>query len=206
VAVRAAGFSCIGLLGPGDAAFHGLGLSRPAGKGAVTACADGAVLAMDGAGERHELWVRDEARETWLQRLRGALQEGCANDWQLALVRAGVAEVRASTRELFLPQMLGYDTDDRVSFRKGCYTGQEIVARTHYKGGVKRHLHRLLGNGTPPSPGSPVERGGTNVGTVVESAAVAGDGCEVLAVIPDEPAAPSGPPLLAGGLEFHLPA
>jgi folate-binding Fe-S cluster repair protein YgfZ len=103
--------------------------------------------------------------------------------------------------------MLGYDTDARVSFRKGCYTGQEIVARAHYKGGVKRHLQRLLGRGQPPAPGSALERAGVSAGTIVESAASAEGCCEVLAVIADDHATPaSDTPLLAGGLELHLPA
>jgi hypothetical protein len=198
---------CVGLLRADEAAFDQLELPRPAGAGDVIAIGEGAVLRADAAGLRHELWLPEDVAETWLQRLRAVLAEGTGNDWTLALVRAGIAEIRAATRELFLPQMLGYDTDARVSFRKGCYTGQEIVARAHYKGGVKRHLQRLLGRGQPPAPGSALERAGVSAGTIVESAASAEGCCEVLAVIADDHATPaSDTPLLAGGLELHLPA
>ena len=150
--------------------------------------------------------MTEDASATVLQRLREVLPEGSGNDWRLALVRAGIAEIRSATCELFLPQMLGYDSDGRVSFRKGCYTGQEIVARTHYKGGVKRHLHRLEGRSEPPVPGTALEFRGQSAGTVVESA-VSGEGtCEVLAVLADDLAADAaGTPFVAAGTEFHLP-
>jgi folate-binding protein YgfZ len=61
------------------------------------------------------------------------------------------------TRELFIPQMLNLQAVGGVSFKKGCYTGQEIVARMQYLGKLKRRLYRLaLDDAELPEPGTPL--------------------------------------------------
>jgi folate-binding protein YgfZ len=65
------------------------------------------------------------------------------NAWKVAELQRGITWLCPETSGQFLPQMLGYDSLGAVNFRKGCYPGQEIVARTHYLGKVKRHP-RLL--------------------------------------------------------------
>jgi len=62
------------------------------------------------------------------------------NDWENLLISACIPEITAETSEQFIPQMLNLDTLKGISFQKGCYTGQEVVARMHYKGSVKRRL------------------------------------------------------------------
>ncbi|MDW8311386.1 MAG: hypothetical protein RMK02_01440 [Burkholderiales bacterium] len=65
---------------------------------------------------------------------------------RLALIRAHIPEVTAATTEHFVPQMIGWDRvtpGGGVSFSKGCYPGQEVVARAHYRGAVKKHLERV---------------------------------------------------------------
>lgn len=72
-----------------------------------------------------------------------AANEVAWNAWQLANINASIPEVTAATTEMFVPQMIAWDTvapGGGVSFSKGCYPGQEIVARAHYRGAVKRHL------------------------------------------------------------------
>ena len=64
-------------------------------------------------------------------------------DWRLADIRAGLPQIYASTRETFVAQMLNLDLLDGISFSKGCYTGQEIIARTQHLGRIKRRLFRL---------------------------------------------------------------
>jgi tRNA-modifying protein YgfZ len=61
--------------------------------------------------------------------------------WALLDIQQGIAHVHTETRELFTPEDINYPLIEGVSFRKGCYTGQEIVARMHYKGKHKRHSH-----------------------------------------------------------------
>lgn len=63
--------------------------------------------------------------------------------WKIAELQQGITWLSPETSGKFLPQMLGFDKLGAVNFRKGCYPGQEIVARTHYLGKVKRHP-RLL--------------------------------------------------------------
>lgn len=65
------------------------------------------------------------------------------NAWKVAELKRGITWLCPETSGQFLPQMLGYDSLGAVNFRKGCFPGQEIVARTHYLGKVKRHP-RLL--------------------------------------------------------------
>jgi folate-binding protein YgfZ len=70
--------------------------------------------------------------------------------WKQAELQQGICWLDTETSGQFLPQMLGFDALGAVNFKKGCYPGQEIVARTHYLGKVKRHP-RLLSIIKPPS-------------------------------------------------------
>jgi tRNA-modifying protein YgfZ len=63
--------------------------------------------------------------------------------WRLADIRAGLPQIYAATSEAFVAQMLNLDLLDAISFTKGCYTGQEIIARTQHLGRIKRRLFRL---------------------------------------------------------------
>jgi folate-binding protein YgfZ len=62
--------------------------------------------------------------------------------WEGADIAAGIPQVYARTSEQFIAQMLNLDLLGGISFDKGCYTGQEIIARAHYRGRVKRRLQR----------------------------------------------------------------
>jgi folate-binding protein YgfZ len=65
------------------------------------------------------------------------------NAWRLADIRAGLPQVYAANQEQFVAQMLNLDLIDGISFTKGCYTGQEIIARTQHLGRIKRRLFRI---------------------------------------------------------------
>ncbi len=104
--------------------------------------------------------------------------------WLLAIIRSGLGFVSSATSDQFLPQMLNMDLNKGVSFTKGCYTGQEIVARAKYRGQVKRRMYRLLlDSAIPPAPGSAVQTNSKSVGTVVLSAKNEAGQCELLAVL-----------------------
>jgi folate-binding protein YgfZ len=75
--------------------------------------------------------------------------ERVEQDWRLADIRAGLPQIYLATREAFVAQMLNLDLLDGISFNKGCYTGQEIIARTQHLGRIKRRLYRLQ---LPPGP------------------------------------------------------
>jgi tRNA-modifying protein YgfZ len=67
-----------------------------------------------------------------------AVEPALAEVWQLAEVRSGVAWVGAATTDAFVPQMLNYESIGGVNFKKGCYPGQEVVARSQFRGTLKR--------------------------------------------------------------------
>lgn len=62
------------------------------------------------------------------------------NSWNILTIRAGIPEIVAGTVEAFVPQMVNLQAINSLSFTKGCYPGQEVVARMHYLGKLKRRL------------------------------------------------------------------
>jgi folate-binding protein YgfZ len=100
----------------------------------------------------------------------------------LTEVRAGIPQVYAATSEAFVAQMLNLDLLDAIAFDKGCYTGQEVIARAHYRGRVKRRLQRWLNrSGTELAPGD-AARGPDGRALAVVRVAAVDAGQEVLAV------------------------
>jgi tRNA-modifying protein YgfZ len=100
---------------------------------------------------------------------------GDEDTWYLQEILAGRPLITAATQDQFVPQMVNLETLGGVDFRKGCYPGQEIVARAQYRGQVKRRMVRLSAPaGSRLQPGQEY-----NGGTVVDSA-----GGELLAVMP----------------------
>jgi folate-binding protein YgfZ len=85
--------------------------------------------------------------ETWLvvssRDIAPESSPSLQDEWKVAELKRGICWLSPESSGQFLPQMLGFDKLGAVNFRKGCYPGQEIVARTHYLGKVKRHP-RLL--------------------------------------------------------------
>ena len=102
--------------------------------------------------------------------------------WHLEDIRAGLPQVYPQTHETFVAQMLNMDLLEGISFDKGCYTGQEIIARTHFRGTVKRRMYRFRAPCPPPAPATRVSADGQHAGDVVDAAAT-DDGCELLAVV-----------------------
>jgi tRNA-modifying protein YgfZ len=82
---------------------------------------------------------------------------GASERWRALEITQGVARITAHTSELFVPQMLNFELVGGVNFKKGCYPGQEIVARSQYLGKLKRRMYRVSGVGDKlPLPGSDV--------------------------------------------------
>lgn len=108
--------------------------------------------------------------------------------WQLLEIEAGLPSVYADNVEAFVPQMLNLHAIGGVSFKKGCYPGQEIVARMHYLGKLKRRMYRAhVDTDTQPQIGeevfSPDSGSGQGTGRIVMSSPTASGGFEVLAVV-----------------------
>ncbi len=93
--------------------------------------------------------------------------------WDWLEIQAGIPDVEPATQEQFVPQMLNLDILNGINFKKGCYTGQEIVARTHYLGSVKRRTYLTsLDTTQAPSAGEKVLDATQNeVGQIVRTAA-----------------------------------
>lgn len=102
--------------------------------------------------------------------------------WDLAMIDRREVWLTADTSGEFLPQMIALDRIGAVSFSKGCYLGQEVVARAQHLGEIKRRLLALTWSGVSPSPGAEVEANGRRAGTVVAVAGSAGSG-RALAVL-----------------------
>lgn len=96
--------------------------------------------------QRYECWIAGENYTNVMTTLSTYFATETLNAWQLLDIRAGIYWVNAASAEQFTPHELNYPFINAVNFRKGCYTGQEIVARMHYRGKLKRHTHRLLIN------------------------------------------------------------
>ncbi|MFJ3370977.1 YgfZ/GcvT domain-containing protein [Pseudomonas sp. NPDC086251] len=172
----------------GNAALTSLGLDLPADTDSV-ARNDG-LIAIRVSPDRAELWVAADQADAIKAKLSALIAEGDLNQWLLGQVRAGIGQVMPSTRELFIPQMLNLQAVGGVSFKKGCYTGQEIVARMQYLGKLKRRLYRLqLDASELPEPGTPLfsPTHGSSIGEVVLAARTE-QNIELLAVLQAEAA------------------
>ncbi len=106
-------------------------------------------------------------------------------EWLVKDIISGVPRLYSSTIDTFLPHNLNLPELFAVSFNKGCYTGQEVVARMHYKGKLKSHMRYLQGAGTDlPEPGSSIMADDRKMGEVI-CAASDGKSLHVLALCKD---------------------
>ena len=153
--------------------LRSLKLTLPSGRYQAIS-GDGYVLVqMDDAGTQFEAYINTRDHHAHLDALSAALTEAPESNWQALQIRAGIGRVEGPNIEELLPQMLNFDVTGHVSFTKGCYTGQEIVARLHYRGKAKRRMY--LGQSEGPAEaaaGTALFNVGSDqsVGTVVNSA------------------------------------
>ena len=123
----------------------------------------------------------------WSKLSETATQTG-PDFWSLMDIRAGVPNVFEDTVEAFVPQMANLQLIGGVSFTKGCYTGQEVVARMQYLGKLKRRMYLAhIADTQRPAPGaevfSPSSESGQGAGRIVDAAPSPDGGFDVLAVL-----------------------
>lgn len=174
----------IGVAGPrAEAALAAAGLPTPSAPLSGSIFAKGMVIRLD--KQRFELVVATEAAAVLWQRLQPQARPVGTAVWQWLDIDAGVPLITNGTREEFVPQMANFERLGGVSFHKGCYPGQEVIARTQYLGKVKRHLYRAhsrspMGAGTaiysPANPEHPC-------GMVANAAAAPAGGFDALAIV-----------------------
>lgn len=209
----------------------GLGVAGSAGAAALTQhlgplpdadngylrCGEFGIYGLPGALPRFQVVGPPSELEPLWHALSGLLPARERQAWARLDIGAGIPVILPPTSEAFVPQMVNLDLIGGVNFQKGCYPGQEIVARMHYLGKLKQRMIRAqVTTATAPKPGDKVyspEHGDQSAGTVVD-AQPAGPGCfDVLAVV--QLAAyragrlclndPSGPALEPGSLPYDVP-
>ena len=192
------------------AAAEAFGLAVPGADGAASV--EGAHLVglppMPGAPARPR-WLlavgADAAARAW-GAIGPAATAVSGAAWRRTEVLAGIPRIVPGTVEAFVPQMLNFESVDGVNFRKGCYPGQEVVARSQYLGKLKRRMFVARGEGELPGPGSDVvpAAGGEPCGQVVLAAPDGAGGFDVL--FESQVAAVEAGPVLAGGRPLSLGA
>lgn len=140
-------------------------------------------------GQQQDRWVFDVGSTALPRTLVVAASLPEASDdadaalrWRMADLRLGLPRLAPEQREQWTPQQIGLDRLQAYSVKKGCYPGQEIVARTHFLGKAKRAT-RLLETSVPASAGNEVRQRGQVIGSVASTA-----GTLALAVLPLETA------------------
>jgi hypothetical protein len=177
-------------------------------------------LAMRLPGGRYELLVTnaDAAISTWHSLVAHGATPAAPATWRWLTLSSGVADVVAETQDQFVAQMLNYELIGGVSFTKGCYPGQEIVARTQYRGEIRRRtLLAHAADGNEPAPAQAIFNAVTPdqaVGAVVNAAPSPKGGFDLLACLHTELAAAAnlhlgkvgGPRLELLTLPYSLPS
>jgi len=129
----------------------------------------------------------DKAKEFWKQLTTANCNAVSSHAWSWLDIQAGLPNIQAETVEEFVPQMLNLELIGGVNFKKGCYPGQEIVARMHYLGKPKRRMFKLhTENEDVPKPGEDLYLhggDGQSAGKVVMAQPSATKGTDLLAVI-----------------------
>jgi len=146
------------------------------------------ILRVAGPFPRYELYGSLEPMLALWQTLAKQARPVGAECWTLLDIHAGLPNVYPQTVEAFVPQMVNLQQINGVSFKKGCYTGQEVVARMQYLGKLKRRMYLAHAQtDTSPQPGdeltSPQSASGQGAGKVVSAAASPQGGYDLLCVI-----------------------
>jgi folate-binding protein YgfZ len=143
-------------------------------------------------GDRFIAVLRPEAAETAWAKLAAELTPAGEDTWRWLDIQAGIPWISLPTQDQFVPQMANLELTGAVNFQKGCYPGQEIVARTQYLGKLKRRLFRChVAIDIPPEAGTSLycaELGSQACGMVVNAALAPDGGCDLLAVMQVEAA------------------
>lgn len=162
--------------------------------------------------ERFLLLVPTRELADWLARLQSARRVDSAA-WWWSQIDAGVPDVFAATQEKFVPQMINLEVLGGVNFRKGCYPGQEVVARSQYLGKLRRRMGIAHSDGYAAAGADIYADGEAQpVGTVVMAATAPGGGMDLLFECPVErvggsvlrAGAPAGPVLAVRPLPYEL--
>jgi len=151
---------------------------------ALSTLAQATLLRLPGDTPRYQIYTTNEhAAGIWATLSKQAKPADKAQ-WDYWEIQAGIPDIAPATQEAFVPQMINLDALDGINFKKGCYTGQEIVARTHYLGKVKRRTQLAhVKSEQTPQIGDDVTSNNEIVGKIVRSAPAPEGGYLLLAEI-----------------------
>jgi hypothetical protein len=183
-----AGFGCIGLSGPNAETLlkNALG-NAPANVYDSITSDDVTLVRLHGPHARFAIHAPLTRLTPLWQTLSTSAKPVGAGPWSWLDIMAGIPTILPGTVEEFVPQMANLELVGGVSFTKGCYPGQEIVARMHYLGRLKQRMFRAHVDDTlPPQPGTPVfapDLPGQSTGTVLDAQPSPEGGYDLLAVV-----------------------
>ena len=167
----------VGINGPqAPALLQKLFSALPQNEYDLVSLENGTLIKLPGLAPRYELLTSpDKAQAIWNTLKQHAAPVG-SSAWDWLEIQAGIPEVNLQTQEAFVPQMLNLDALQAINYKKGCYTGQEIVARTHYLGKVKRRtqLAHISGESMPQLNDDVLDMNGQAVGKIVRVAPALG--------------------------------
>ena len=180
-------YSAFGIAGPQAAALLSeAGLPAPVNDWDWLAADGATVLRRPGIGVRYSVHAAPEQLAALWSRLAPQARPVGSAAWRLLDVLAGLPAIHPQTADHFVAQMLNLDRLGAISFTKGCYPGQEIVARMHYLGNLKRRMFLCRVEIAVAAPGAAVHAAdgdAQTIGEVVESAPHPEGGTALLAVL-----------------------
>lgn len=212
-------FVHLGVAGPDAEEELGAALGElPEANGDVVQNQDLMIVRVPGLHASYEVFASlERARALWDKLNVRAAPVG-RDGWELQDILAGVPVIYPGTSEAFVPQMVNLQLVEGVSFKKGCYPGQEVVARMQYLGKLKRRMYRCHSDSDQrPAPGEELftaDDGDQSIGKVVSAAPHPDGGFELLAVIQIDRAeagaglhlgAADGPIVEVGHLPYPFP-
>lgn len=199
----------IGVFGPGANHVVTELAKPPAEMTHEVFCKEGLCLIPLGDREKGYLVVAppEQLIKSWTVIQNGAQLAG-SDQWTLFEMRSGLARVTVATQEYFIPQSVNLDLIGGVSFSKGCYPGQEIVARIRYLGRLKHRMARaLVTHGELPTPGDPIflnAKTTQRAGTVINAVGLPSGAGELLTTVPSASSVGAEFPLDQAGRSIRL--
>lgn len=184
---KSADILCFGLAGEGaEAAVKAFFNVAPESPHHLITLESATLLRLAGDFPRFEIFTnRTHAEHIWNALAANSIKVG-KPAWDYLEIQAGIPEIVPATQEAFVPQMINLDALDGINFKKGCYTGQEIVARTHYLGKVKRRTQLAhIASEQAPQAGDNIQLSGADeaIGQIVRAAPAPNGGFDVLVEI-----------------------
>ena len=184
---KSADILCFGIAGPNaERTLTTLFNTAPQAQQEIITLDDASLLRVAGDTPRYQVFTHTvNAERIWNALSRNSTKVG-KSVWDYLEIQAGIPEIVPATQEAFVPQMINLDALDGISFKKGCYTGQEIVARTHYLGKVKRRTQLIhINTEEMPQAGDIINLTGHEeaIGQIVRVAAAPNSGVDALVEI-----------------------